>query len=86
MKIIKYIIIITLFIILTGCETHKEISDLGMVSAMGIEKINNKYLISVQVANIKKSTKMGTDNSSKVTLYTGTGNTSFEAIWWSTKK
>jgi len=80
MKIVKFVIITTLFIILTGCETHREISDLGMVSAMGIEKIDNKYLISVQVANIKKSTKMGTDNSSKVTLYKGTGKTSFEAI------
>ena len=78
---IKYFILLIMFIfILTGCETHKEISDLGMVSAMGIEKINDKYLVSVQVANIKKSTKMGTDNSSKVTLYTGKGNTSFEAI------
>lgn len=80
MKIIKYILITIFLILLTGCETHKEISDLGMVSALGIEKIDNKYLISVQVANIKKSTKMGTDNSSKVTLYTGIGNTSFEAI------
>ena len=80
MKIIKYILILIFLILLTGCETHKEISDLGMVSALGIEKIDNKYLISVQVANIKKSTKMGTDNSSKVTLYTGIGNTSFEAI------
>ena len=80
MKIIKYILITIFLILLAGCETHKEISDLGMVSALGIEKIDNKYLISVQVANIKKSTKMGTDNSSKVTLYTGIGNTSFEAI------
>ena len=81
MKKIKYIVLITFFIfILTGCETHKEISDLGMVSAMGIEKINDEYLVSVQVANIKKSTKMGTDDSSKVTLYTGTGKTCFEAI------
>ncbi len=81
MKKIKYIFLIVIFtFILTGCETHKEISDLGMVSAMGIEKKDNNYLISVQVANIKKSTKMGTDNSSKVTLYTGTGNTCFEAI------
>ncbi len=81
MEKIKYIFLIIIFIfVLTGCETHKEISDLGMVSAMGIEKKDDKYLISVQVANIKKSTKMGTDNSSKVTLYTGTGNTCFEAI------
>ena len=80
MRIFKIIIFILFFTLLTGCETHKEISDLGMVSAMGIEKINNRYLISVQVANIKKSTKMGTDNSSKVTLYKGTGNTCFEAI------
>lgn len=81
MKKIKYFILIVFFLsILTGCETHKEISDLGMVSAMGIEKISDKYLVSVQVANIKKSTKMGTDNSSKVTLYTGNGNTPFEAI------
>ncbi len=81
MKKIKYLILIITFIfVLTGCETHKEISDLGMVSAMGIEKINDEYLISVQVANIKKSTKMGTDNSSKVTLYTGSGKTPFEAI------
>lgn len=81
MKKTKYIFLIIIFaFVLTGCETHKEISDLGMVSAMGIEKKDNKYLISVQVANIKKSTKMGTDNSSKVTLYTGTGNTCFEAI------
>lgn len=81
MKKIKYLILIITFIfVLTGCETHKEISDLGMVSAMGIEKKDNEYLISVQVANIKKSTKMGTDNSSKVTLYTGSGKTPFEAI------
>lgn len=81
MKKIKYLILIITFIfVLTGCETHKEISDLGMVSAMGIEKKDNEYFISVQVANIKKSTKMGTDNSSKVTLYTGSGKTPFEAI------
>ena len=80
MKMFKIIIFIIFFTLLTGCETHKEISDLGMVSAMGIEKISDKCLISVQVANIKKSTKMGTNNSSKVTLYKGTGNTCFEAI------
>lgn len=80
MKILKTIIFIIFFTLLTGCETHREISDLGMVSAIGIEKEDDKYLISVQVANIKKSTKMGTDNSSKVTLYKGIGNTCFEAI------
>ncbi len=81
MRKLKAFILITFFIfILTGCETHKEISDLGMVSAIGIEKKDNKYFISVQVANIKKSTNMGTDNSSKVILYTGSGDTSFEAI------
>ncbi|UVI28586.1 Ger(x)C family spore germination protein [Paenibacillus spongiae] len=74
--------ILACFVILTGCWSRKELNDLGIVLAIGIDKAGKQYEVSVQVVNpgevaVKRG---GTSGYSPVTLYSSKGNTIAEAI------
>lgn len=76
-----FILIITLLFITTGCYNYREINDLAIVGAIGIEKENNKYLVTTQIVNIKKTGSENGDNDiSKIIVYTGVGKTISEAL------
>jgi spore germination protein KC len=66
---------------LTGCWDRREMNDLGIALAMGIDKVDNKYRVTVQVVQpgevAQKKPGAGT---TPVTLYETTGVTIFEAI------
>ena len=51
----KIIILIFLCLITTGCYNYREINDLAIVTALGIEKKDNKYFVTTQIVNIKKA-------------------------------
>lgn len=75
-KKIIILIIISLFFTL-GCS-YKEINDLAIVSAIGIDYKDNNYVVSVQVMNLQKETNDATTESS--ILYSASGKTILEAL------
>jgi len=72
---------LVLITILTGCWSLHELKDLGIVMGMGMDKIDNEYVISVQIVNSGNvSSKKGeTAAGAPVTLYSAKGKTVAEA-------
>ena len=76
----RIILIINLIIICTGCFNYKELNDYAIVTGMAIDKINNKYEVSVLIANSPKSNNESSGKNYITALYSGKGNTIYEAI------
>lgn len=65
----KKIIILILFIFtLSGCYDYKEINNLGIVSAIGIDYKDDEYIVTLEILNDQID-----KDSSKITSYTKTG-------------
>ncbi len=78
----KKIFFLFLFILLmSGCKdgSNIEINKLGIVSALGVEKEGDEYILTAQIINIKKNTEQGVSETSDVITYTQRGRTIFEA-------
>lgn len=77
MKKIKLILLILPIFLISGCSNYRELNDIAIVSALGIDKSENGYKMVVQVMNTKKE---GQDTNSsgqqpKFTTYKTEGNT-----------
>ena len=66
----KLILILPLFFLLTGCSDYKEVNELAIVSAIGIDydDLTKEYIVTLETFNNKVEKE-----SSKVTTYTRTG-------------
>ena len=65
----KKIIILILFIFtLSGCYDYKEINNLGIISAIGIDYKDDEYIVTLEILNDQID-----KNSYKITSYTKTG-------------
>lgn len=75
----KKIIIITLLftLFLTGCS-YRELNELAIGNALGIDYINDEFLITVQVLNLKKDGESSESENS--VIYEGKGKTIPTAI------
>ena len=74
----KKIIVLTLMVfLLGGCYDYKEINDLGIISAIGIDYKDDEYLVTLEILNDKQD-----KDSASVTTYikNGVGKTLTEAI------
>lgn len=87
----KLILILTpllcLLLLLTGCWSKKELDELAIASAVGIDREGEEYIISTQVMNpdaVTSSAKGGSDLSPVVT-YSVKGKSLFEAFRKTTK-
>lgn len=78
-KIFILITIITISIFSTGCWNYYELSDLAIITSIGIDKIDDNFQISLIIANTSGESS-GTDVSAKTTILTGTGKTLNEAF------
>lgn len=78
----KKIIFLFIFIVvfMSGCKASEEINQLGVVSALGIEKQDDEFIVTAQLINIKKTTEGGTSDKSNVITYTESGKTIFEVL------
>jgi len=79
MKKFKLLILPIIFF-LTGCYNYREINDLAITSAIGIDKINDEFIMTFQVINTQKAS--GTDNATlnpNIIIYEGRGKTIQEA-------
>lgn len=81
----KVILLIFLTFICTGCYNYKELNELGIVSAMGINKDGDLYNLDIQLLNVLDSEKSGL-NKSPITVISGQGETIFEAARSMNKK
>lgn len=63
----KIILIIALFL-LTGCYDYKEINNLGIISAVGIDYQDDEYIVTLEVLNDQAD-----KDSNKIKTYTKTG-------------
>lgn len=76
----KKIIIILLTITLMGCQDYSELNKLAIVTAVGIDKEDEKYEVSVLIANSPKTNSSNKEGEAKTTVYKAKGNTVAQAI------
>lgn len=77
----KILITLSFIFICCGCYNYKELNDLAITSAIGIDKSDDGYKVTAQVVNTQKE---GTDNNSssdpKIIIYEHTSKTVQEAV------
>ncbi|EAZ86964.1 Ger(x)C family spore germination protein [Lysinibacillus fusiformis] len=73
--------LIFLILILSGCWSKRELNDLALVAALGIDFIDGEYAISVQVIDPSQvSLKQSANGQAPVVTYHAEGKTVFEAV------
>ncbi|EON72334.1 Ger(x)C family spore germination protein [Lysinibacillus sphaericus] len=78
-KSLFLLFIVTL--LLSGCWSKRELNELAIVVALGVDKVDDEYEISVQVVDPSEiSTKQPSSGRSPVVTYHAKGETAFEAI------
>lgn len=72
----KKIFLLLFVLVLTGCWNYQELNEYAIVTGMAIDYKDNKYQVSVLVANGNKTEAEGT----KTSLLSGEGDTIYSAI------
>ena len=76
----KLIIFISLLFILTGCYNYSELNELAIANGISIDYKDNKYIVSILMANSHKDTNNTSENQASTSLFQGEGSTIDEAI------
>ncbi|MGG2055104.1 Ger(x)C family spore germination protein [Lysinibacillus pakistanensis] len=81
---IKYSLSLLLFVflilLLGGCWSKRELNELAIVAAVGVDRVNEQYEISVQIVNPGQIASKKATSQSPVITYHATGKSLFEAI------
>lgn len=73
--------LIFLILMLSGCWSKRELNDLALVAALGIDFVDDEYAISAQVIDPSQvSSKQSASEQAPVVTYHAQGKTVFEAI------
>lgn len=64
----KIILLISFILILSGCYDYKELNDMSIVSGIGIDFIDNEYIVSLEIT---KSSKDGSSTEIETNVVTG---------------
>ena len=75
----KKIILISLILLLSGCYNYKELNNYAIATGMAIDYTNDKYEVSLLIANSPQSTSESSSEY-KTVIYSGKGYTIAEAI------
>ncbi|MEB2298767.1 Ger(x)C family spore germination protein [Lysinibacillus xylanilyticus] len=74
-------LLMILTVLLSGCWSKRELNELAIVAALGIDKVDNEFDITVQVVDPGEiSSKQPTSGRSPVITYHSKGKSVFEAI------
>lgn len=76
----KVVILVFILICQTSCWSRHELSELAIVSGMAIDKLDDEYLLTVQVVNPGEIAGKSLSSRLSVTAYNATGRSIFEAI------
>ncbi|MEH7273939.1 Ger(x)C family spore germination protein [Neobacillus vireti] len=82
-KCLFAILILSLF--LTGCWDRRELNQLAIMLAMGVEKVEEEYQVFAQVVVPSEVSMKGSTGSTTVTLYSARGESVYEAFRKMTK-
>lgn len=68
-------------LLISGCWSKKELNELAIVTALGVDKINDEYEVSVQIINPSEIALQGSPTgNSPIVTYHSKGKSVFEAI------
>lgn len=85
-KPVLFFLLVVLLIFVTGCWNRRELNDLAIAVAVGIDKAENHYRLSVQVVDPGEvAAKESGGTRTPVTTYQATGENIFEALRKMTK-
>jgi spore germination protein KC len=91
-KLVFLIVLMTLPVLLSGCWSKKELTDLAIVAALGVDKTDDgKYVLTLQIinpGNVAGGIRGGGGGteSPPITVYSATGNNLVEASRRATSK
>lgn len=81
MKKIKFLMLLLPIFLFTGCFNYRELNEIAIASALGLDKTCDGYIVTIQVMNTKKASETGTSNDQpKFITFTTTGVTLQDAI------
>ncbi len=81
MKKIKLLIIILFLLLITGCSDYRELSDMSIVSSLGLDKKDGEYIITSQILDSKMKSKGDTGSTApEIVVYDSKGKTLHEAL------
>lgn len=75
----KILILLLPLFLVTGCYNYQELNKLGIITATEIDKINDEFVITVQIVNPKKQTDASSSNQPAFITYSSTGKTVHES-------
>ena len=77
----KIIFLVVIFLF-TGCYNYREINNLAITTAIGIDKKDEKYLLTIQVVNTQKavSKTSGSSDETKFIIYETEGESLQETL------
>ncbi|WP_332647510.1 Ger(x)C family spore germination protein [Lysinibacillus sp. 54212] len=80
-KLITLMLLLTVVLLLSGCWSKRELNELAIVVAIGVDKIDDEYAISIQVVDPSEvSASHPSSGRTPVVTYHSKGKTLFEAI------
>ncbi|URN96630.1 MAG: Ger(x)C family spore germination protein [Candidatus Pristimantibacillus lignocellulolyticus] len=79
-KLLLLAITFSMMIVLSGCWNRREINDMVIAVGMGVDKLEEGYLVSVQVVDPSEIAAKKGSGHTPVTLYVGKGKTIFDAV------
>lgn len=73
-------VLLILSLLLTGCWDRRELNELGITLAIGIDKVEDEYQVTAQVVVPSEISSKTSTGRSPVTLFQATGETVYEAL------
>ena len=77
---IKTLLLIIFMCFVTGCYDYNELNELAIANGIAIDIKDDKYLVSILIANSHKDTADSEKNQATISLFQGEGNSIDEAI------
>lgn len=73
-------VLLILSLFLTGCWDRRELNELGIALALGIDKVEDEYQVTAQVVVPSEISAKASTGRSPVTLFQASGETVYEAL------
>lgn len=75
----KVFVLLLLCLFLCGCGNYRELNQIAIITGVGIDKKDDKYEVSLLIANAGKSETTSKEGESQPTVYSGKGESLVEA-------
>jgi spore germination protein KC len=74
------VVFLTIVLILSGCWSRRELNDIALVIGLGVDKVDNEYLVSTQVVDPSEISQKGGSGRAPVVTYKTRSHTLIGAI------